>query len=78
MYNIRDLTHSLNLLPQYLYAVIKEVTALVPVHWESMYALVIYTPERTKQRWPILLTTESQQDMESWVIQLHCRILTQR
>lgn len=58
---------------QYLYAVMREVTALVPVQWESMYALAIYTAERTRQRWPILLTTESQQDMESWVIQPQCQ-----
>ncbi|XP_060757724.1 tectonin beta-propeller repeat-containing protein 1 isoform X2 [Neoarius graeffei] len=52
---------------KYLYAAIKEVTALVPVCWESMYALAVYTAERTRQRWPILLSTESQQDMESWL-----------
>lgn len=67
-----------NFLTQYLYAAISEVTALVPVHWESMYALAIYTAERIRQRWPILLSTESQQDMEIWVIQPQCQILTQR
>lgn len=62
-----------NFLAQYLYAVIRDVTALVPVHWESMYALTIYTAERTRQRWPILLSTESQQDTESLVIQPQCQ-----
>uniref|UniRef100_A0AAR2K8A1 Peroxin/Ferlin domain-containing protein n=1 Tax=Pygocentrus nattereri TaxID=42514 RepID=A0AAR2K8A1_PYGNA len=52
---------------KYLYAVIREVTALVPVFWKSLYALAVYTAERTRQRWPILLATESHQDFENWL-----------
>uniref|UniRef100_A0A4W4EAH0 Peroxin/Ferlin domain-containing protein n=1 Tax=Electrophorus electricus TaxID=8005 RepID=A0A4W4EAH0_ELEEL len=52
---------------KYLYAVIKEVTAVVPMPRDSMCALAIYTPERTKQRWPVLLATHSQQDLEDWL-----------
>ncbi|KAG9264374.1 tectonin beta-propeller repeat-containing protein 1-like [Astyanax mexicanus] len=52
---------------RYLYAVIREVTALVPVLWESLFALAVYTAERTRQRWPILLATESHHDLENWL-----------
>ncbi|XP_066497622.1 tectonin beta-propeller repeat-containing protein 1 isoform X2 [Hoplias malabaricus] len=51
----------------YLYASMREVTALVPVLRESLYALAVYTAERTRQRWPILLATESYQDWENWL-----------
>ncbi|XP_016084950.1 tectonin beta-propeller repeat-containing protein 1-like [Sinocyclocheilus grahami] len=52
---------------KYLYAVIKEVTALVPVFRDSLYTMAVYTPERTKQRLPILLATPSQQDFNTWL-----------
>uniref|UniRef100_A0A9J8AJG4 Tectonin beta-propeller repeat containing 1 n=1 Tax=Cyprinus carpio carpio TaxID=630221 RepID=A0A9J8AJG4_CYPCA len=52
---------------KYVYAVIKEVTALVPVFRDSLYTLAVYTPERTKQRCPILLATPSQQDFNTWL-----------
>ncbi|KAI4904006.1 hypothetical protein NFI96_024223, partial [Prochilodus magdalenae] len=52
---------------KYLYAMVREVTALVPVLWESLYALAVYTSERTRQRWPILLALESHQDLENWL-----------
>ncbi|XP_016389238.1 tectonin beta-propeller repeat-containing protein 1-like [Sinocyclocheilus rhinocerous] len=52
---------------KYLYAVIKEVTALVPVFRDSLYTMAVYTPERTKQRRPILLATPSQQDFNTWL-----------
>uniref|UniRef100_A0A8C2QA54 Tectonin beta-propeller repeat containing 1b n=1 Tax=Cyprinus carpio TaxID=7962 RepID=A0A8C2QA54_CYPCA len=52
---------------KYVYAVIKEVTALVPVFRDSLYTMAVYTPERTKQRCPILLATPSQQDFNTWV-----------
>uniref|UniRef100_A0A673KRV8 Tectonin beta-propeller repeat containing 1b n=1 Tax=Sinocyclocheilus rhinocerous TaxID=307959 RepID=A0A673KRV8_9TELE len=52
---------------KYVYAVIKEVTALVPVFRDSLYTVAVYTPERTKQRRPILLATPSQQDFNTWV-----------
>ncbi|KAK2915914.1 hypothetical protein Q8A67_000288 [Cirrhinus molitorella] len=52
---------------KYLYAVIKEVTALVPVFRDSLYTVAVYTPERTKQRRPILLATPSQEDFNTWL-----------
>uniref|UniRef100_A0A8C1ZHY8 Tectonin beta-propeller repeat containing 1b n=1 Tax=Cyprinus carpio TaxID=7962 RepID=A0A8C1ZHY8_CYPCA len=52
---------------KYVYAVIKEVTALVPVFRDSLYTMAVYTPERTKQRCPILLATPSQQDFNTWL-----------
>ncbi|XP_062874812.1 tectonin beta-propeller repeat-containing protein 1 [Trichomycterus rosablanca] len=52
---------------KYLHAVISGVTALVPEQSDSLYALAVYTAERTRQRWPVRLATESQQDMENWL-----------
>lgn len=52
---------------QYLYAVMKEVTALVPVLRDTLYTMAVYTPERTKQRSPILLATPSHHDFSTWV-----------
>nr|XP_002661342.3 tectonin beta-propeller repeat-containing protein 1 [Danio rerio] len=56
---------------KFLYAVIKEVTALVPMFRDSLYTVAVYTPERTKQRKPILLATPSQQDFSSWLCVLN-------
>lgn len=52
---------------QYVHALIKEVTALVPVFRDSLYTMAVYTAERTRQRCPILLATLSQQDFNTWV-----------
>ncbi|XP_073712934.1 tectonin beta-propeller repeat-containing protein 1 isoform X1 [Misgurnus anguillicaudatus] len=51
---------------KYLHASIKEVTALVPVFRDSLYTMAVYTPERTRQRRPILLATRSLQDFSTW------------
>uniref|UniRef100_A0A8C6M350 Tectonin beta-propeller repeat-containing protein 1 n=1 Tax=Nothobranchius furzeri TaxID=105023 RepID=A0A8C6M350_NOTFU len=40
---------------KYLHAFINEVTILVPVLNKSKHTFALYTPERTKQRWPIRL-----------------------
>lgn len=53
---------------QYLHAFINEVTVLVPVlSTDSKHTFAIYTPERTKQRWPIRLTAATELEMHDWV-----------
>ncbi|XP_030645886.1 tectonin beta-propeller repeat-containing protein 1 [Chanos chanos] len=52
---------------KFLCALINEVTALVPMLRDSLQCLAVYTAERTRQRWPILLSTFSQKDMNDWL-----------
>ncbi|KAI2666607.1 Tectonin beta-propeller repeat-containing protein 1 [Labeo rohita] len=63
---------------KYLYAVIKEVTALVPVFRDSLYTVAVYTPERTKQRFPILLATPSQEEFNTWLSLLNASCCASR
>lgn len=49
---------------------INEVTALVPVLRDCHYAFAVYTAERTKQRWPLVLAAQSEKDMSDWVTAL--------
>lgn len=58
-----------HLLPyQYLHSFINEVTILVPVLSSDLkHTFAIYTPERTKQRWPIRLATATELEMHDWV-----------
>lgn len=46
---------------------IHEVTALVPVLRDSHYAFAVYTAQRTKQRWPLVLAAHTEKDMNDWV-----------
>lgn len=52
---------------QYLHAFVNEVTILVPVLSDSKHTFAIYTPERTKQRWPIRLAAATELEMHDWV-----------
>ncbi|XP_051989161.1 tectonin beta-propeller repeat-containing protein 1-like [Xyrauchen texanus] len=52
---------------KYVNAMIKEVTALVSVFSDALYTMAVYTPERTRQRHPILLSTHSHQDFNTWL-----------
>uniref|UniRef100_H3D5S4 Tectonin beta-propeller repeat-containing protein 1 n=1 Tax=Tetraodon nigroviridis TaxID=99883 RepID=H3D5S4_TETNG len=53
---------------QYLHAFINEVTILVPVlSSDSKHTFAIYTPERTKQRWPIRLAAATELEMLDWL-----------
>lgn len=54
-------------LSQYLHVFINEVTALVPVPRDCHYAFAVYTAERTRQRWPLVLAAQSEKDMSDWV-----------
>ena len=52
---------------QYIHVFLNEVTALVPVLNEAKHSFAVYTPERTRQRWPVRLAAATEQDMSDWV-----------
>lgn len=52
---------------QYLHVFLNEVTVLVPVLNETKHSFALYTPERTRQRWPVRLAATTEQDMNDWV-----------
>ncbi|XP_035036105.2 tectonin beta-propeller repeat-containing protein 1 isoform X3 [Hippoglossus stenolepis] len=52
---------------KYLHVYISEVTALVPVLRDSHYAFAVYTAQRTKQRWPLVLAAQTEKDMNDWL-----------
>lgn len=52
---------------QYIHVFLNEVTALVPVFSEAKHSFALYTPERTRQRWPVRLAAATEQDMSDWV-----------
>ncbi|XP_044034738.1 tectonin beta-propeller repeat-containing protein 1 isoform X2 [Siniperca chuatsi] len=52
---------------KYLHAFVNEVTILVPVLNDSKHTFAIYTPERTKQRWPIRLAAATELEMRDWL-----------
>ncbi|KAJ3600361.1 hypothetical protein NHX12_031346 [Muraenolepis orangiensis] len=45
----------------------KKVTALVPVLGDCHHAFSVYTAQRTRQRWPLLLAAPTDQDMTDWL-----------
>ncbi|XP_062308052.1 tectonin beta-propeller repeat-containing protein 1 isoform X2 [Osmerus eperlanus] len=52
---------------KYLHVFVSEVTALVPVLRDSQHAFAVYTAQRTKQRWPLILAAPTEKDMNDWV-----------
>lgn len=52
---------------QYIHVFLNEVTVLVPVLNETKHSFALYTPERTRQRWPVHLAAATEQDMNDWV-----------
>lgn len=52
---------------QYIHLFLNEVTALVPVLNETKHSFALYTPEKTRQRWPVRLAAATEQDMNDWV-----------
>uniref|UniRef100_G1TQ08 Tectonin beta-propeller repeat-containing protein 1 n=1 Tax=Oryctolagus cuniculus TaxID=9986 RepID=G1TQ08_RABIT len=52
---------------KYLHVFLNEVTALVPVLNEAKHSFALYTPERTRQRWPVRLAAATEQDMNDWL-----------
>lgn len=72
----------ISLMSQYLHVFINEVTALVPVLRDCHYAFAVYTAQRTKQRWPLVLAAQTEKDMNDWVtaeantkVKMSCRTL---
>lgn len=55
-------------LSQYLHVFISDVTVLVPVLKDnSHHAFAVYTSDSTKQRWPLILSAQTEKDMADWV-----------
>ncbi|XP_048223554.1 tectonin beta-propeller repeat-containing protein 1 isoform X2 [Perognathus longimembris pacificus] len=52
---------------KYLHVFLNEVTALVPVLNEAKHSFALYTPERTRQRWPVRLAAATEHDMNDWL-----------
>ncbi|KAM8836862.1 tectonin beta-propeller repeat-containing protein 1 isoform 1-T2 [Spinachia spinachia] len=63
---------------KYLHAFINEVTILVPVLNDSKHSFAVYTPERTKQRWPIRLAAATELEMHDWLALLSDSCLSSR
>ncbi|XP_043945647.1 tectonin beta-propeller repeat-containing protein 1 [Protopterus annectens] len=59
---------------KYIHVFLNEVTVLVPVLSDTRHSFAVYTPERTKQRWPIRLAAATEQEMHDWlaVLNLAC------
>lgn len=56
---------------KYIHVFLNEVTALVPVLSEAKHSFALYTPERTRQRWPVRLAAATEQDMSDWLALLN-------
>ncbi|KAM6964116.1 tectonin beta-propeller repeat-containing protein 1 isoform 3-T3 [Tautogolabrus adspersus] len=52
---------------KYLHAFINEVTILVPILNDYKHTFAIYTPEWTKQRWPIRVAAATELEMHDWL-----------
>uniref|UniRef100_A0A672Z5P9 Tectonin beta-propeller repeat-containing protein 1 n=1 Tax=Sphaeramia orbicularis TaxID=375764 RepID=A0A672Z5P9_9TELE len=66
---------------KYLHVFINEVTVLVPVLRDCHYAFAVYTGQRTRQRWPLVLAAQTEKDMNDWLCLLsecccECRGIT--
>ncbi|XP_004380917.1 tectonin beta-propeller repeat-containing protein 1 [Trichechus manatus latirostris] len=52
---------------KYIHLFLNEVTVLVPVLNEAKHSFALYTPERTRQRWPARLAAATEQEMNDWL-----------
>ncbi|XP_063170979.1 tectonin beta-propeller repeat-containing protein 1 [Candoia aspera] len=52
---------------KYIHMFLNEVTILVEILNEAKHSFALYTPERTKQRWPIRLAAGTEQEMHDWL-----------
>ncbi|XP_066496875.1 tectonin beta-propeller repeat-containing protein 1 [Tiliqua scincoides] len=52
---------------KYIHVFLNEVTILVEILNEAKHSFALYTPEKTKQRWPIRLAATTEQDMHDWL-----------
>ncbi|XP_029433095.1 tectonin beta-propeller repeat-containing protein 1 isoform X3 [Rhinatrema bivittatum] len=52
---------------KYIHVFLNEVTVLVEILNDEKHSFAIYTPEKTKQRWPIRLASGTEQEMHDWL-----------
>uniref|UniRef100_A0A8D3ASQ3 Tectonin beta-propeller repeat-containing protein 1 n=1 Tax=Scophthalmus maximus TaxID=52904 RepID=A0A8D3ASQ3_SCOMX len=52
---------------KFLHVIIGEVTALVPQLRDCHHAFAVYTAQRTKERWPLVLAAQTEKDMNDWL-----------
>ncbi|XP_062946913.1 tectonin beta-propeller repeat-containing protein 1 isoform X3 [Cynocephalus volans] len=52
---------------KYIHVFLNEVTVLVPGLNEAKHSFALYTPERTRQRWPVHLAATTEQDLNDWL-----------
>ncbi|CAN2390458.1 autophagosome maturation [Pristimantis euphronides] len=52
---------------KYLHLFLNEITIVVPVLNDAKHSFAIYTPEKTKQRWPDRLAATTEQEMHDWL-----------
>ncbi|XP_045397278.1 tectonin beta-propeller repeat-containing protein 1 isoform X4 [Lemur catta] len=52
---------------KYIHVFLNDVTVLVPLLSEGKHSFALYTPERTRQRWPVRLAAATEQDMNDWL-----------
>ncbi|XP_029913953.1 tectonin beta-propeller repeat-containing protein 1 isoform X2 [Myripristis murdjan] len=52
---------------KYIHVFVNEMTALVPVLRDCHYAFAVYTTQRTRQRWPLVLAAQTEKDMNDWL-----------
>ncbi|XP_067317592.1 tectonin beta-propeller repeat-containing protein 1 [Anolis sagrei] len=52
---------------KYIHVFLNEVTILVEILNEAKHSFALYTPERTKQRWPVRLAAATEQEMRDWL-----------
>ncbi|KAM3826503.1 tectonin beta-propeller repeat-containing protein 1 isoform 2-T3 [Vipera latastei] len=56
---------------KYIHMFLNEVTILVEILNEAKHSFALYTPERTKQRWPVRLAASTEQEMHHWLALLN-------
>ncbi|XP_070617355.1 tectonin beta-propeller repeat-containing protein 1 [Erythrolamprus reginae] len=56
---------------KYIHMFLNEVTILVEILNEAKHSFALYTPERTKQRWPVRLAATTEQEMHDWLALLN-------
>ncbi|XP_065540455.1 tectonin beta-propeller repeat-containing protein 1 isoform X3 [Lathamus discolor] len=64
---LENFRHYEQAIEQYIHVFLNEVTILVEVLNEAKHSFALYTPERTKQRWPIRLAATTEQEMHDWL-----------
>ncbi|XP_053132794.1 tectonin beta-propeller repeat-containing protein 1 [Hemicordylus capensis] len=52
---------------KYIHVFLNEITILVEILNEAKHSFALYTPEKTKQRWPIRLAATTEQEMHDWL-----------